>query len=40
MNTIPINASATYYTNCAKTKNAIRYPERTNGSTRVPTIPF
>lgn len=40
MNTIPVNASATYYTNCAKAAGAIHYPERTNGSTRVPTLPF
>ncbi|KAJ4287170.1 hypothetical protein N0V90_012568 [Kalmusia sp. IMI 367209] len=40
MNTIPVNASASYFTNCAKAKGAIHYYERTNGSTRVPTLPF
>ncbi|KAF2442214.1 ribonuclease T2 [Karstenula rhodostoma CBS 690.94] len=40
MNTVPVNASATYYTNCAKAQGAIHYPERTNGSVRVPTLPF
>lgn len=35
-----VNASASYFTNCAKAAGAIRYPERTNGSARVPSVPF
>ncbi|KAF2850699.1 ribonuclease T2 [Plenodomus tracheiphilus IPT5] len=39
-NTIPVNASSSYLTNCAKTEGAILYPERTNGSEKVPIVPF
>ncbi|KAF2682414.1 ribonuclease T2 [Lentithecium fluviatile CBS 122367] len=38
--TVPVNASSTYLTNCAKADGAIHYYERTNGSVRVPTVPF
>ncbi|KAI4607701.1 hypothetical protein J4E81_003068 [Alternaria sp. BMP 2799] len=39
-NAIPVNASATYLTNCATSEGAIHYPERTNGSEKAPTVPF
>lgn len=39
-NTIPANASSTYLTNCAKVEGAIHYYQRTNGSERLPTIPY
>ncbi|KAF2132955.1 ribonuclease T2 [Dothidotthia symphoricarpi CBS 119687] len=39
-NTISVNASSTYLTNCAKTSGAINYYERSNGSEKVPTIPY
>lgn len=39
-NTIPVNASSTYLTNCAKADGAIHYYQRTNGSERVPTVPY
>ncbi|CAA9964407.1 ribonuclease T2 precursor [Pyrenophora teres f. maculata] len=39
-NTIPVDASASYLTNCATTAGAILYPERSNGSEKVPTVPF
>ncbi|KAF2636175.1 ribonuclease T2 [Massarina eburnea CBS 473.64] len=37
-NTVPQNASSSYLTTCAKTAGAILYPERSNGSVRVPTV--
>jgi ribonuclease T2 len=40
MDTVPVNASSTYLTNCAKTDGAIHYYERTNGSSRVPTVAY
>jgi ribonuclease T2 len=39
-NTVPVDASASYQTNCAKTAGAIHYPLRTNGSEKVPMVPF
>ncbi|KAH7379185.1 ribonuclease T2-like protein [Phaeosphaeria sp. MPI-PUGE-AT-0046c] len=39
-NTIPTSAAPTYLTNCAKAKGAVMYYQRTNGSERVPTVPF
>jgi len=39
-NAIPVNASASYLTNCATTEGAIHYPERTNGSEKAPVVPF
>jgi ribonuclease T2 len=38
--TVAVDASPTYLTNCAKTKGAILYPLRSNGSERVPAVPF
>lgn len=38
--TIPVNASSTFLTTCAKTNGAIHYYERTNGSARAPKVPF
>lgn len=40
MNVVPVNASASYLTNCAKSVGAIRYPERTNGSEKVPSVAY
>jgi ribonuclease T2 len=39
-NTIPTSASPTYLTSCAKAPGAINYYKRTNGSEKVPTIPY
>lgn len=39
-NTIPVNASSTYLTNCAKVEGAIHYYQRTNGSERLPAVPY
>ncbi|KAF2009838.1 ribonuclease T2 [Aaosphaeria arxii CBS 175.79] len=40
VNTIPVNASATYLTNCAKVDGAIWYHERSEGSEKLPTVPY
>ncbi|KAH7123905.1 ribonuclease T2-like protein [Dendryphion nanum] len=40
VNTVPVDASPTYLTNCAKSVGAIWYHERTNGSEKVPTVPY
>ncbi|KAF1842644.1 ribonuclease T2 [Cucurbitaria berberidis CBS 394.84] len=37
-NTVPVNASSTYLTNCAKAEGAIRYYERTNSSEKAPIV--
>lgn len=39
-NTISVNASESYLTNCAKVEGAILYPERSNGSEKAPTVPY
>ncbi|KAJ4344917.1 hypothetical protein N0V95_006117 [Ascochyta clinopodiicola] len=38
--TVPVDASASYQTNCAKTKGAIHYYQRSKGSEKVPSVPF
>lgn len=38
--TIPVNASSSYQTNCAKAEGAISYYERAEGSDKVPSVPF
>lgn len=38
--TVAVDASPSYLTNCAKTEGAILYPLRSNGSERVPAVPF
>lgn len=40
MNTVPVDASPTYLTSCAKARGAILYPERTKGSERKPKVPY
>jgi ribonuclease T2 len=40
LNTEPVDASASYFTNCAKTKGAIHYLERTKGSEKKATVPY
>jgi ribonuclease T2 len=40
VNAEPVDASASYYTNCAKTKGAIHYYERTKGSEKKATVPY
>ncbi|KAH4934847.1 hypothetical protein HBI79_078060 [Parastagonospora nodorum] len=39
-NVIPTSAAPTYLTNCAKAPGAVMYYQRSNGSERVPTVPF
>jgi ribonuclease T2 len=39
-NVIPTSAAPTYLTNCAKAAGAINYFQRTNGSEKVPTVPY
>ncbi|KAF2874822.1 ribonuclease T2-like protein [Massariosphaeria phaeospora] len=39
-NTIAVNATSTYQTNCAKAEGAIHYYARTNGSEKAPTVPY
>jgi ribonuclease T2 len=38
--TVPVNASASYQTNCAKTEGALWYYERTEGSEKKPAVPY
>ena len=40
VNTVPVSASPTYLTNCAKAVEGIWYHERTNGSEKVPRLPY
>ncbi|CAI6271656.1 unnamed protein product [Periconia digitata] len=40
MNTVPVDASASYLTNCAKSAGGIWYYERSNGSVKVPAVPY